>query len=475
MSSNSQHAIVLGSGMGGLAAAGVLARRFERVTVIERDPAPEPGPRRGVPQGNHGHILLKSGEIALDGIFPGLPGELAARGSHRVNFGSDVRWCHHGSWRAPYDSPGLVILMQSRPFLESIVRERLAGFGNVSFRYGTAVTGLDVVEGRATAVRVKDSGGQGEETSEGADLIVEATGRGSQLPRMLAALGYGTPPEIRMPIDLTYASRVYRIPVRIPARIPASPERTWKALLDYHTPPDDTRTGLVFPLEGDRWVVTLGGYLGDLPPSDETGWLDFARSLPKPDLYEAIRDAEPLSEIHTFRFASARWTRYEKLRRFPAGLVPLGDTVCSFDPVYGQGMSVSAVEARALGAWLDRDPQARNPRPFLRKLAWIVAVPWLLATSEDLRYPRLSDQRPFWMPLLQRYTKRLFGLSAVSVPDYDRLLRVLHLVAGPELLFHPATLLRVLGAVPLRYTPPPSPSPAAPGSAPGSSPGPASA
>src|SRR5262249_4079143 len=162
------------------------------------------------------------------------------------------------------------------------------------------------------------------------------------------------------------------------------------------------------------------------------------RSLAMPDLYEAVRGAEPVSEIHTFRFAAARWTHYEKLGRFPSGLVPVGDTVCSFDPVYGQGMSVSAMEARDLGGYLDGDPQARTPRPFLRRMARIVTAPWLLATSEDLRYPRLSDQRPFWMPLLQGYTRRLFGLSAASVPDYDRLLRVLHLVAGPELLFHPA-------------------------------------
>jgi 2-polyprenyl-6-methoxyphenol hydroxylase-like FAD-dependent oxidoreductase len=440
--------------MAGLAAAGVLARRCEQVTLFERDPASDPRPRKGAPQGNHGHILLKSGEAALEAIFPGIAGELAARGSHRVSFGTDMRWCHHGDWRVSYDSPRLVILMQSRPFLESLVRERLAGLGNVAFRYRTAVEGIDVADGRVSAVRVRGDGGDGEETREPGDLIVDATGRGSRLPRFLASLGYGMPWELRLPIDLVYASRTYRIP--------ADPARAWKALLDYHTPPVETRAGLIFPLEDDRWVVTLAGYLGDPPPSDEAGWLDFARSLPQPDLYEAIREAEPLSEIQTFRFPYARWTRYDKLRRFPSGLLPVGDTVCSFDPVYGQGMSVAAIEALALGAWLDRDPRAENPRPFLRKLARIVGVPWLLATSEDLRYPRLADQRPAWMPLLQRYTKQVFRLSATSPPDYDRLLRVLHLVAGPELLFHPGTVGRVLGAALRALTPGPSPVPSRP-------------
>jgi 2-polyprenyl-6-methoxyphenol hydroxylase-like FAD-dependent oxidoreductase len=433
--------------MAGLAAARVLAPRFARVTLYERDPVPEPGPRKGIPQGHHGHILLKAGELALDALFPGLAAELAARGAHRVNFGLDVRWTHHGSWRVRYDSPQLVILMQSRPFLEAVVRERLAGFGNIAFRYGTAVTGLEIEDGRAMAIRTRsagtevntEAGTEGEETVEPADLIVDATGRGSQLPRVLAAQGYGTPREDRLAVDLTYASRIYRIP--------AGPQRDWRALLDYHTPPVETRAGLVFPLEEDRWVVTLAGCRGDAPPCDEAGWLDFARSLPEPTLYEAIRDAEPLSEIRAFHFPHSRWTRFEKLGRFPAGLLPLGDTVCSFDPVYGQGMSVAALEAQALGAYLDRDPRAADPRPFLRKLARIVSGPWLLTSSEDLRYPELADQRPFWMPLLQRYTKQVFRLSATRAADYDRLLRVLHLVASPALLFHPGTMLGVAARV----------------------------
>ena len=424
--------------MAGLAAAGVLARRCERVTVFERDPEPDPGPRKGAPQGNHGHILLKAGETALDAIFPGLPGELAARGSHRVNFGADIRWYHHGSRRVAYDSQHLVILMQGRPFLESIVRERLAGAGNVAFRYGVAAGGIELVDGRAAAVRIRDAGGPGEESSEPADLIVDATGRGSQLPRYLAALGYGTPPEVRLPFDLVYASRIYRAP--------ANPERVWKALLDYPTIPVETRAGLIFPLEEDRWVVTLVGYLGDHPPTDEAGWLDFARGLSHPDLFQAVREAEPISRIESFRFPYARRTLYEKLSRFPAGLLPVGDTVCSFDPIYGQGMSVSAMEAQALGHYLDRDPWAADPRAFLRRQARTVAVPWLLASSEGLRYARLADQRPFWMPLLQRYTKQVFRLSATHAAAYDRLLRVLHLVAGPELLFHPGTMLGMLGA-----------------------------
>lgn len=429
------HAAVLGSGMAGLAAAGVLARRFERVTVYERDAAPEPQPRKGVPQGAHAHILLKAGETALEHIFPGLTQELDARGSIPIDFGADMRWFHHGAWKAYYEG-GLIIRMQSRPFLESVVRERLSALGNVSFRYRTAVTGLRIADGRATAVLVRDAESEGESAAEGADLIVDATGRGSLLPRLLAEDG-GAPPEIRLPIDLQYASRLYR------PRPDAA--RAWRALLVYHSPPAERRIGLIFPIEGDRWVVTLGGYMGDHPPSEEAAWLDFARSLSQPALSEALRDAEPLSDVRTFRFPYARWTRYDRLRRFPAGLLPLGDSVCSFDPVFGQGMSVAAQGARLLADHLDRDPTAAHPLRYLRTLARMVFVPWLLLSSEDLRYPALEGDRPFWMPWLQRYTRKVFDLSGSRVSDYDRLLRVLHLLKGPELLFHPATMLGVLG------------------------------
>ena len=429
------HAAVLGSGMAGLAAAGVLARRFERVTVYERDAAPEPVPRKGVPQGAHAHILLKAGETALEHIFPGLTRELDARGSVPIDFGADMRWFHHGAWKARYKG-GLTIRMQSRPFLESVVRERLAALGNVIFRYETAVTGLRIVDGRATAALVRDARSEDEPVAEAADLIVDTTGRGSLLPRLLAD-NYGTPPEIRLPIDLQYASRLYR-----PR---PDDDRAWRALLVYHSPPSERRIGLIFPIEGNRWVVTLGGYLGDHPPSEETAWLDFARSLAQPALYEALRSAEPLSDIRTFRFPFARWTQYDRLRRFPAGLLPVGDSVCSFDPVFGQGMSVAAQGARTLADHLDRDPTASHPLRYLRRLARVIFVPWLLLSSEDLRYPVLEADRPFWMPWLQRYTRKVFDLSGANAPDYDRLLRVLHLMKGPELLFHPATVLGVLG------------------------------
>ncbi len=430
------HAVVLGSGMAGLAAAGVLAPRFERVTVIERDPVPgEREARKGVPQGRHVHILLKAGENGLSEIFPGLAADLEASGSCRIDFGNDFGWFHHGVWKARHES-GITLHMQSRPLLESIVRRRVQGLGNVAFRYGTAAVGLEIADGRAKAVRVQAAGA--EETLAG-DLIVDASGRGSQLPRWLESAGYPAPREERLGLDLVYATRVFRAW--------PDPERPWKALLLYQTPPGEKRVGAIFPIEDGRWTVTLAGFAGDHPPGDEAGFLDFARSLAQPTIYDAIRNpgnAEPLSDIEIFRFPHARWRHFEELKRFPTGLVPLGDTVCSFDPVFGQGMSVAAQGALVLAARLDRDPGMTDVRPFSRALSRRVAVPWLLTSSEDLRYPEVEGRRPFWLPVLQAYTRRVFRLTGSSVFANRRFVRLINLLTGPEILFHPGIVAGVL-------------------------------
>lgn len=432
------HAVVLGSGMAGLAAAGVLAGRFARVTVVERDAPPEPlVPRQGVPQGRHVHILLKAGELALAETFPGIVDELEARGSHRINFGLDFAWYLHGSWKVRYDSPELLVRMQSRPMLEATVRQRLAGLGNVGFLYRTASCGLDVEGGRVRAVRWRTAEGNGEEHTEPADLVIDASGRGSQLSRWLAEAGFPAPREERLGVDLQYASRV--------VACPPDPAARGKAMLLYHTPPRGTRAGALFPIEGDRQVVTLAGYLGDHPPADGAGFLAFAEKLEQPDLYEALRRAEPLSPISTFRFPYARWLHFEELPAFPAGVLPLGDSIGSFDPLFGQGMSVAARQARALAAHLARDPTAIRPRSYLRAAARLVATPWLLAGSEDLRHPGATGRRPFWLPLLQAYTHRVFQSSETNAADYDRALQVIHLLAGPAILFHPGTLAWVVG------------------------------
>lgn len=444
---------VLGSGVAGLLAAHVLGRDGRKVVVFERDGDPLAdegvGPRKGVPQGRHVHALLRSGERVLAELLPGVVEELEGAGSQRLDFSAGFRWFHHGAWRVRFDC-GEVTHFQSRALLESVLRKRLAALPNVEIRYRAGVAGIEIEPSgdRVAAVLWRGLDGAGneggaEEVREPFDRIVEASGRGSRLPAWLAEHGFATPPEERIAVDLAYASRVVRA---VPGRLGADGRSD--ALLIYPTAPVETRAGAIFPLEpdgeGPRWLVTLAGYAGDHPPADPAGWLDFARGLGRPDLLAAVRDAPPLSEIATFRFPAARWLRYDRLPRMPRGLAALGDGVCSFDPLFGQGMSAAAKSVRALARHLEDDPGLDRPLLLARRVARQLAAPWLLASSEGLRYPRIEGRRPFWMPWLQRYTHQVFLLTSTSPAVYRRILRVLNLLDEPPVFFHPAIVARVV-------------------------------
>jgi 2-polyprenyl-6-methoxyphenol hydroxylase-like FAD-dependent oxidoreductase len=456
-----RRAAVLGSGVAGLLAAHVLARGGERVVVFERDADPAAGteedaagPRRGVPQGRHVHALLRAGERALAALVPGVVEELEAAGSRRLDFSAHFRWFHHGAWRVRFDC-GEITHFQSRALLESLLRRRLAALGNVEFRYQTSVTGLEIDPGgeRVTGLlwrRAEGAGatGQGAEAStresldtrEAFERVVDASGRGSRLAAWLAEHGFAAPAEERIAVDIAYASRVVRA---IPERIGGD------ALLIYPLAPAETRAGAIFPIEPgpdgkERWLVTLAGYAGDHPPADPAQWLEFARGLGRPELLAAIHDAEPLSEIATFRFPAARWLRYDRLRRLPRGLAALGDGVCSFDPLFGQGMSAAAKAVAVFARHLEGDHGLDRPLALARRVARVIAAPWLLASSEGLRYPQIEGRRPFWMPWLQRYTHQVFLLTSTSPAVYRRILRVLNLLDEPPVFFHPAIVARVI-------------------------------
>lgn len=423
------HAVVIGASMAGLTAARVLADRFERVTVVERDrTGAEASPRKGVPQGQHTHVLLEGGARVLARLFPGLFDELTQHGVPSFDSSRDVRWFHYGVWKQRFDS-GLVMRSASRPLLESCVHARVAARPEVRF-----------VEGADAASLVPDAPGRGvggvrigDETLA-ADLVVDASGRGSRTPQSLEALGYGRPEESRVEIRLGYASRLYRIP--------AQAQRDWRMLAVYAQAPRSTRYAVVFPLEGNRWIVTLAGCLADYPPGHEAGFLEFARGLDRPDVFEAIREAEPLSPIATFRYPAQQRRHYERMARFPEGLVVLGDALCSFNPLYGQGMSVAAMEADALGACLAEARGLQDlPRRFFARASRILFNPWLLATGADFLYPTVDGKRPPGSDFLGWFNTRVLTRCGSDPDVARRFLDVMHLVRGPAALATPRLLL----------------------------------
>jgi 2-polyprenyl-6-methoxyphenol hydroxylase-like FAD-dependent oxidoreductase len=436
------HAVVIGGSMAGLLAARVLSDHFEQVTIIERDKLTgDAEARKGVPQGRHVHSLLARGAVIMGEYFPDLFLTLAQDGAILVSM-EDLRWNQLGVWMAPVSSP-VKTSFQSRPFLEQHVRDQLAARDNVCIIDACEVSQLCTHNNCITGAILRHrTGGPLEETLS-ADLIVDASGRGSRAPQWLKSLGYENVQETSVKIEVGYATRIYRCPDQLPS--------DWKVLLIYGRPPNDKRGGVIFPIQDGYWMVTLIGSLRDYPPDDEGGFLEFARSLAQPDLYEAIKDAEPVTSIVVYKYSANRWRHFERMERLPEGLIIMGDGVCSFNPVYGQGMSVAAIEAQTPDRCLhEQEMFAGNnglvgfTQRFQQAIARDIKTPWLLSTGEDLRYPGAEGKRSLSTRLLNRYMRRVIELTASDSHMTATLLRVRNLLKPLSTLFQPRIILAVL-------------------------------
>jgi flavin-dependent dehydrogenase len=435
--------------MAGLLAARVLADHVDRVTIIERDHLPEtPQFRAGVPQSRHLHGLLERGRLLLEQLFPGLGADLAAAGALTVTT-ADFLWLTPAGWMQRF-RPGIPVLLCSRELLEWSVRRHVAAMGRVCIRQDCDVTGLLPNQERTAVVGVQlHTRTRGSVATAGtedvrADLVVDASGQYSRAPRWLEALGYPPPQETVINAFLGYASRYY-------AR-PSGAGADWKMLALFPKPPGLGRLGVLAPIEGDRWLVTLGGYGRDYPPTDEAGFLAFARSLRSPLLYDAIKDAQPLSSIVGYQRTANRLHRYDRLPRQPERFLVLGDAVCAFNPVYGQGMTVAARAALVLDRCLC-EQRRRQPagdlaglaRHFQQQLAHSNAPAWLMATGEDLRYPTTEGARPD-LPtrLMHRYLDRVIRVSTQNPTVNRTFFSAMHMLTPPTAMFRPAVLLPTL-------------------------------
>ena len=431
-----KHAVVLGASMAGLTAARVLAEAYQRVTVLERDALPATAAhRKGVPQSRHAHGLLAAGRVALEELFPGLTDELLTNGALSGDLQAQTRWYNQGLRLCPAPS-GLQGIALSRPLLEGSIRERVRALPNVRVVDRCDAAGLvRTSDGRGVGgVRViRRADGSAQELLE-ADLVVDATGRGSRSPVWLEELDYPRPAQDEVRIGLAYASRVYR---RHPDHLDSDRVVVVAATVDR------PRGAAMLAIEDDRWMVTLNGYLGQRPPTDPDGFAAFAAGLPAPDIFEVLSDAEPLGEVLSARYPASVRRRYERLDRFPDGYLVTGDAICGFNPVYGQGMSVAALEALALRECLRAGP-AGLAKHYFTEVARIVDIPWGIAVGADLRFPGIQGARTAKVRLVNAYLAR-FHLAAAADPVLGRaFLRVVNLMDRPEGLLRPAIALRVL-------------------------------
>ena len=435
-------AVVVGGGIAGLLAARVLAEHDLDVRVLDRDDL-EPGcgsePRRGVPQGRHIHALLPRGRQILEELFPGLTGQLVDAGAPSGDLLGDAR-VHLSGHRFARADAGLQTLSVSRPLLETSIRARVRELPNVTFAPRCDVLGLATTPDRqrVTGVRIlRRADGSAEEVL-GATLVIDAMGRGSRTPSWLRQLGYAQPPEERIEADLGYATRQYRL-------APDVLGGDWGTLQG--PTPACPRGGALARIEGDRWIVTLFGVLGDHPPTEPDGFEGFADSLTFTDLSQAIRSGAPLDDPVAFRFPASVRRRYERLRRFPGGLLPIGDGLCSLNPVYGQGMTVAALQALALREHVQRDGSP-EPRRWLHDVARIIDAPWDMVVGGDLALPDVEGPRTAKVRLLGAYVARLHAAAAQDPRLAVAFARVMALVAPPTSLLRPRTTTRVVLARP---------------------------
>ena len=428
-----EHAVVIGASMAGLLAARALSDFYDRVTVLERDAFPLADiPRKGVPQGRHAHGLLARGRSVIESFFPGWTDEVVAAGGVRGDIAGDVNWIGHGVTikSAPSD---LIGLLAARPVLEGHVRRRLLALPNVRAIEGCAVQGLIA---------------SGDNAASGACMSRSATSN-RRSKRILWSMRPGAARRARPGSRLSAmrapwkrrSRSVSAIPRASIAAVPAISAAGLPSVIAGSDP--NWRNGVVLYQTEDRWIVSIGGYFGDHAPDDEQMFAAYAGSLPTPEIHDIVAHAEPLSDFVRYRYPANLRRRYEQLTHFPRGYLVMGDAMCSFNPVYGQGMTVAAQEAVLLQQCLNSGEENLALR-FFAAAKPAIDVPWDIAVGNDLRHPQVMGPRPAKVRFINWYIGKLHMAARNDGRLATAFLRVANLEAPPTSLLSPAIVARVI-------------------------------
>ncbi|MFC9096838.1 NAD(P)/FAD-dependent oxidoreductase [Streptomyces sp. NPDC057072] len=433
-----RRAVIVGGGMAGMLAAAALSS-YADVTVVERDVLPEgPEPRRGLPQARHVHVIWSGGARAMEDLLPGVTDAWLAAGARRVPLPTGLVSMQPRGWFRRWPEMQFMIAC-SRDLLDWVVRERIAKNDRVSVLQRTELLSLEGDESRVTGVRMRTA--DGEEHVLAADLVVDASGRGSRASLWLEALGVPEAPLEEVDSGLVYSSRIFRAP-------PGTEDFPLVNVQSDATIPVPGRTTTIEPIEGGRWLVTLSGTRGGEPPSSAEEFETFAReSVRHPVVGELIAHAEPLSDPAVTRSTVNRRRFYERIKGWPEGFLVLGDSVATYNPVYGHGLSVAAQGALALSELLavhglTAPGLARRAQ---RAVARPVATAWEFATSTDIHYPDALGKSPSLANrLLGAYVNRLM-LTATGRPLVARaFFDVITLSKPVGELLRPAVAIAVL-------------------------------
>jgi len=433
-----ERAVVVGGGLAGLSAARALSDRFRQVVILDRDQLPDGAtPRPGVPQGKHPHGLLSGGLKALEQLFPGFGNELRQAGAVPTDRGFDILFEVGGQDPWPRIKFGEPTYSMSRPLIELTLRRQVERLTNVKVRGGCRALNIigESGTGAATDICYRTPDGSLEKLQS--DLIIDASGNGSLTLEFLKASGRRLPQETSIGVNMRYASALFEN---------ADIKDNYKVAYTLPNAPKESRGGVIIPAENGTYQVVLIGRRDDIPPTSESEFRRYARELRTPTIHNAIKHGRFLTEITPYSFNESRWRHFAEVSDFPRGLLPIGDAICRFNPVHGQGMSVAAQQAGLLFDLLgrfDNDLLSTLAAEFLTQAEKLIGEPWAMSAIPDFIYPETTGVRPQDLPERLNFQKGLGRLAARDSAVFELLIEVRNLLKPLTVLDDPSIVSRV--------------------------------
>ena len=425
-------AIVIGGSIAGLLTARVLSDHFEEVLLIEKDNYTDTDQvRKGTPQANHLHLLLVKGKEILLDFFPELEGELVKNGANKIDFLNDGRFYLPSGWAQKFES-GVVTFTCTRTLLEKTIRHQVQKISKIKIHENKTISSFVLENPNKISLTTTKN------EKIHADLIVDCTGRNTRTPDWLEKINYPKLTETRVDSFVGYATRRY-----IPSK---NVKREWKMLAILNNPTTNPRLGSIYPIEDGKWLVFLSGIGKVYPPTEENGFLEFAKSLESKELYDAMKDATPDSEIYGYQVKGSRRYHCESMSRWPENFIMLGDAVAVFNPFYGQGITSAALGVKLLDNMLRNKNFNKNfTKKFQKKLSKTISLPWILGTSEDLRWPTTVGKKPNTITkFVQNHAQKVLLLGPKSKLATKSFLQMMHMIKSPIIIFHPKILLQLI-------------------------------
>ncbi|NRB38603.1 MAG: hypothetical protein HRU20_09070 [Pseudomonadales bacterium] len=439
------HVVVIGGGFSGMVYTAAIAPYCQKITVLDAGVLvfDTPQYRAGVPQDRHQHTLLLKGRQILQQLIPDFEARLDELNVPETDYIDDCLLFTHGG-KLPRFPSRVKIRPCLRPTLDWVITQHVIGLENVELRENTRVKVLDIVN--ATVKGVKVSGAKSEtEEIIGADLVLDCSGRQSKMPKWLEECGIAAPKLSKVVPHLGYASCLYQKPPSHSA---------WKGVEVACHAPDNPRAAGLWEVENNQWLLTLIGTAKNFPGNKPEEFLDFAKQLSTPVIYDAIADLEPISAIRTNRGTDNQWYHYEKMNNLPSGLLVCGDAHCCFNPYYGQGMTIVAITAKLLADNLKKSSATEPLTPqqldklrksYYRKSFRYQWVGWTMATFEDARWPTTEGLKLRWYEkLFFKYLDTVLAVSLENDSVAKRCVEIANMTIGVQHIVHPYLLIQCL-------------------------------